>query len=199
MKLILTDCDGVLLNWQYAFDCWMEEKGYVKIRKHNWHYYISEQYGLPKDKSAELVRQFLESAAVGFLPAQRDAVQYVRQIHKEFGYKFTVISSISKDKYAQRLRIQNLNKLFGEEVFHDFILLDTGEDKTEALSKFKDSQNFWVEDKTENAIVGHSLGLRSILMEHGYNMHEELPFPIVENWNDIYNIIKDIYNIQEDE
>ena len=27
-KLILVDCDGVLLDWQYSFLKWMKERGY---------------------------------------------------------------------------------------------------------------------------------------------------------------------------
>ena len=190
MKYILTDCDGVLLNWQYAFDCWVEERGYKKVIKHNWHYYINDQYGITREEAMRLVRQFQESACVGFIPAQRDAVYFVQKIAKQFNYKFIVISSLSKNKYAQKLRIQNLEKLFGDNIFEDYILLDTGQDKTEALTEFKDTKYHWIEDKTENALIGHSLGLRSILMEHGYNMHENVDFPIVKNWQEIYDIIQ---------
>ena len=54
-KVILTDCDGVLLNWQYAFDCWMEEKGYEKTIKHNRHYHVTDQYNLTILESKKLV------------------------------------------------------------------------------------------------------------------------------------------------
>ena len=30
-KLILTDADGVLLDWEYAFNIWMTEKGYTLV------------------------------------------------------------------------------------------------------------------------------------------------------------------------
>ena len=30
--IILTDCDGVLLDWEHAFDQWMAENGYgIKV------------------------------------------------------------------------------------------------------------------------------------------------------------------------
>ena len=29
-KIILTDCDGVSLDWEYAFDVWMREHGFNK-------------------------------------------------------------------------------------------------------------------------------------------------------------------------
>jgi FMN phosphatase YigB (HAD superfamily) len=31
MKKILTDCDGVLLDWETAFHDWMVNKGYSKV------------------------------------------------------------------------------------------------------------------------------------------------------------------------
>ena len=30
-KIILTDADGVLLDWEYAFDVWMQQHGFNKI------------------------------------------------------------------------------------------------------------------------------------------------------------------------
>jgi FMN phosphatase YigB (HAD superfamily) len=35
-KLILTDVDGVLLNWEYAFNIWMKRHGYTP--KEDWQY-----------------------------------------------------------------------------------------------------------------------------------------------------------------
>ena len=30
-KVILTDADGVILNWEYAFCCYLEQRGYTQI------------------------------------------------------------------------------------------------------------------------------------------------------------------------
>ena len=43
-KIILTDIDGVVLNWAYAFHVWMSEQGQVIKKEHC--YDISETYGL---------------------------------------------------------------------------------------------------------------------------------------------------------
>jgi hypothetical protein len=68
--------------------------------------------------------------------------------------------------------------------------LETGADKNEALEPYRDSGCWWVEDKPENAEVGHELGLKSILMEHGHNMsHANEQIPVVKNWREIYEII----------
>ena len=45
-KVIVTDCDGVLLNWEYAFDIWMNEKGHYKKEDSEFMYSIGERYGI---------------------------------------------------------------------------------------------------------------------------------------------------------
>jgi hypothetical protein len=83
----------------------------------------------------------------------------------------------------------NLEKLFGDTVFEEIVCLDTGADKDEALEKYRGSELIWVEDKVENAEVGKSLGLKSLIMEHGHNMDYMGDIPIVKNWREIYEII----------
>jgi hypothetical protein len=186
-KVILTDVDGVLLNWGYAFDIWMRDKGVGPVNPTE--YAIDKMYDIPREEGKLLVRLFNESASIGFLPPLRDAVQYVRKLHEEHGYVFHVITSLSNNHNAQTLRTMNLKKLFGETVFERFIYLDTGADKDEALAEYKDSGYIWIEDKVENAIVGDKMGLESLVMEHGYNM-DDPNFPLMKNWKDIYEYLE---------
>ncbi len=184
-KLILTDCDGVLLNWEFAFECWMETHGYKVVDTSA--YNIGQRYGI--DNSKKLVRQFNESAAIGFLPPHRYAMHYVKKLHEEHGYVFRVITSLSLDPYAKTLREKNLIKLFGS-AMESVICLDTGADKDEALEPYRGSGLYWIEDKIENAVVGSNLGLNSILMEHEHNMHYiDNLIPLVKNWKEIYDKI----------
>jgi len=185
-KVILTDADGVLLNWGYAFDVWMTEKGYTAENK--LEYNVGTIYGITKEESRKLVREFNESAHMGFVPPLRDAIQYVRKLHEEHGYVFHLITSMSKDENAQKLRTMNIKKLFGETAFTKFIYLDTGADKDEVLAKYEGTDYTWVEDKVENAIAGAKVGLDSIVMEHGYNMHDE-NFPLMKGWKDVYEYL----------
>ena len=60
-NVILTDCDGVLVDWLYAFDMWMGRKGFKKI--HEEVYDLHECYGIEKNECKKLVRFFNESAA----------------------------------------------------------------------------------------------------------------------------------------
>lgn len=58
-KYIFTDVDGVLLNWEYAFNEWMEFQGHSPVDGHKDHYNIAKQYSLPsKNVGHTLIRQF---------------------------------------------------------------------------------------------------------------------------------------------
>jgi hypothetical protein len=188
-RIILADCDGVILDWEWAFSVWMQERGYTLTADNKKSYHLHHHYNELEEKDAKkVVRTFNESAAIGFLPALRDATFYIKRLHEEHGYQFRVITSVSLDKNAQRLREMNLRKIFGNAI-ESVICLDTGADKDEALAPYKDSGLYWIEDKPQNADVGHKLGLKSILVEHGHNMHHTCSYPVVKNWREIYEII----------
>jgi len=189
-RLILVDSDGVLLDWEYAFNIWMQEHGFEEVPGSKLSYEMSERYGIPKDQVRRLIRLFNESAAIGFLPALRDAMYYVKRLHEEHGYRFHCITSLSTDPNAVRLREMNLAKLFGKTAFERVLCLPTGADKNEALEEYRDTGCWWIEDKPENAEAGHAVGLRSLVVEHGHNMHYyHEHITLVKNWRDVYRIV----------
>jgi len=189
-KLILTDADGVLLDWEWAFNVWMQEHGFEEVPGSKLNYDMSVRYGIPKEQVKKLIRIFNESAAIGFLPALRDAMYYVKRLHEEHGFRFHCITSLSLDPNAQKLREMNLNKLFGTSAFERIVCLDTGADKDGALQEYAGTGCYWLEDKIENAEAGHRAGLRSLLVEHGHNMHHyHEGITTVKNWKEIYQLI----------
>lgn len=188
-KIILTDVDGVLLDWEWAFSVWMQERGYTLTAGHKKTYALHHHYNDLTESEAKLsIKRFNESAAIGFLPALRDSMFYVKRLYEEHGYRFRCITSLSLDENSAKLREMNLHKLFGDAI-ENVICLDTGADKDEALAPYKNSGMWWIEDKPENAEVGYKLGLKSILVEHGHNMHHRPDYPVVKNWKEIYEII----------
>ena len=52
-KVILIDCDGVLLNWEYAFTVWMERHGYEPVPENAMSYDVGERYGLTKNEKIQ--------------------------------------------------------------------------------------------------------------------------------------------------
>ena len=186
-KAILTDCDGVLFDWEYAFGQWMKRHGYKLY--HPDSYNVAERYDLGFADKKRLVRMFNESAAIRKIPPLRDAIKYVRKLHQEHGFIFHAITSLSNDQYAQHLRTKNLIETFGPSVFEKYVYLDTGADKDEALAEYKGTGCYCVEDKMENADVGAELGLESILVAHTHNIEYDGVATRVQNWKEIYDIV----------
>jgi hypothetical protein len=189
-RLILTDCDGVCLDWEWAFNVWMQEHGFEEIAGSKLQYDMSLRYGVSKDQIRKLIKVFNESAAIGFLPAQRDAVYYIKRLHEEHGFRFHAITSLSLDPNAQKLREMNIHKLFGPTAFERIVCLDTGAHKDEALEEYEGSGCWWIEDKPENAETGYRAGLKCLLLEHGHNMtHYHPDIRLVKNWREIFEIV----------
>lgn len=187
--IILTDVDGCLLNWAQSYHWWMHRKGFRPVV--STAYEMDIHYGIPRSESKELCKTFCESAAVGFLPPLRDAVKYVRKLHEEKGAVFHCITSMSDDPWAIKLREQNLDRLFGEGVFERVVCLGCGDDKDEALERYRDSDFMWVEDKPENAELGAEMGLNSFLLNHTYNEKYDLNKNVtrVNNWRELYDYV----------
>lgn len=186
-KVILTDCDGVLLDWEYAFGQWMQRHGYNIVAPDN--YKMDVKYGLSREEGNKLCRMFNESATIRKLPPLRDAIKYVKKLHQEHGFIFHAITSLSTDQYACHLRTKNLRELFGDTAFEKYVYLDTGADKDEALDKYRDTECWWVEDKPENADVGLKAGLKSILIDHTHNKNYNGDAIRVHKWKEIYELV----------
>jgi FMN phosphatase YigB (HAD superfamily) len=186
-KVILTDCDGVLFDWEYAFGRWMNKHGYQVVSHGN--YKMDVKYGISKAEATKLCRMFNESAWIRKLPPLRDAIKYIKKLHEDHGYVFHAITSLSDDYYAQHLRTKNLIEMFGPTVFEKYVYLDTGADKDEVLKVYEGSRCYWIEDKPENVDTGINFGLDGILVNHEHNKNYNGKAKCVSNWKEIYNII----------
>jgi hypothetical protein len=188
MKNILTDCDGVLLDWQIAFHEWMKAKGHVKSGSSA--YDIDLMYpDLGKQEAQNQIKTFNESAWMCCLPTFKDADQGIAKLFNH-DYRFTVITSLSTDPYAKKIRWMNLDNNFGEDAFDDLVCLKTGGAKDEALEPYRNSGLYWIEDKWENAVLGADLGLRPIIITHEHNrLNYDPRVTRVNNWREICDLI----------
>ena len=188
-KVILTDIDGVVLDWETAFYEWMKSKGFDT--KNEGIYNMEDVFEMRQDKVKALIREFNNSSWMYCLKPLRDARSGVAKL-VEAGYEFYAITSLSLDPNTKVLRQKNLDNVFGEEVFTKLVCLDTGADKDDALKGFKDTGLYWLEDKTTNANLGARLGLKSILITHEHNSDNSKLESSVQragNWAEIVDIV----------
>jgi len=184
--VIVTDCDGVLLDWEFAFDVWIAEKGYKRLPGTEEIFWAGSRYGIHNDDVLKLIMEFNESACIGFLPPLRDSIQYIKLLAQQ-GYQFDVVSSLHIDRYAQMLRINNLTHLFGDvfrKINAHLSILGSKEDFLR--EHYGDSGCWWIEDRMDHADAGAKIGMRSMLMDHPYNQKYDGPAARVYSWKDIY-------------
>ena len=196
-KIILTDADGVLVNWNDGFDKFMSSKGFTRIPNTDKDYAISARYGVSNHQGMEFVKEFNESRKIADLEAFADSVEYVIKLANR-GFRFIVVTSLSDHPDAHEYRTTNLHNLFGD-VFDEINCITMGANKAEILTRWIDSEYFWIEDHMRQAEAGHEAGLKPILISHPYNDHYQNDlFPKVSfksPWEDIYKMVCDEYKI----
>ena len=188
-RIILTDVDGVLLEWENHFTKWMISRGY-KLKDN----FVSE-YNMQKrfeDHNLNIkteIREFNKSAWMGTQPPMPESQTWVKLLHAE-GWTFIPITSQTSDKPAQELRKRRLGELFGEQVFSNYHILGTGADKDSALAEFHNTGLYWVEDKPKNALAGLNYGLKVLLYDRPYNRDFNHPdITRVNNWKQIHEML----------
>ena len=194
-KIILTDCDGVLVDWLYSFGRWMkEEHGISGVSPDE--YDLGKAMGMSAPEAKKYVETFNLSSAIGYMKPERDAIKYVRKLHEDHGYVFHCITSMNTNESAYKARKYNLDQLFGPTAFESLVSLPCGADKDDALLKYKDSGCWWIEDKPENVITGSNMGLNCIMIEHPFNRDREDAKSVsktAKNWKEIYKYITEGY------
>ena len=196
-KIILTDADGVLVDWNSGFEKFMIKKGFPKVPNTDTDYNISIRHGISGHQAHEFVREYNESSYIADLLPFADSVEYVTRLARE-GFKFVVVTSISDHRDAHVYRSWNVKGICGD-VFEEINCITMGASKYNILSRWSDTGYFWIEDHMRQAEAGHENGLKTILINHPYNTHYTTDlFPKVSYetpWAEIYNIIKKEYNL----
>ena len=199
-RIILTDVDGVLLEWERHFTKWMLQRTLFDERGARYHphrllpdkqntYEMAERFGVTKEQIRKEIREFNRSAWMGTQRPMLESQTWVKLLAAE-GWTFIPITSQTSDIPAQQLRKKRMGELFGAHIFTNYHILGTGADKDGALAEFHDTGLYWVEDKPHNALAGLKYGLKPILIDHPYNRDFEHPdITRVNNWQDIHKIV----------
>lgn len=187
-KIILTDVDGVLLDWETAFEEYAEARGYAFNENKRIVYGMGEQLGITSAEAFELISGFNHSEEFGRIKPYRDSVEYVKRFNDE-GWKFIAITTAGEHPDTWPLRQKNLDAVFGTVAIDELYVLPLAGDKGVELIKYADSGLFWIEDKPSNAELGFKYGLKPLLMDNFHNSEYSGSVQRVQSWQEIYKII----------
>ena len=180
-KIILTDIDGVCLDWSDLFDKYLQKYYPNKSIEDPTEY---ESYKDLKD----IMKEFNNSAWVGFMDPLRDAKYVLNKLSSE-GWEVHGCTAMGHDPYAIALRKQNLEMHFPN-VFKRLDTVGFDVPKADWLAQYRGHKCVWVEDKWGNAIAGATIGHKTFLMRHEYNASSDhSKVTKVDNWQQIYYYI----------
>lgn len=188
MKIILTDCDGVLFDFNTPFYKYVEARGHKVVNRSS--YNLARAFGISEDEALDLCRAFSIPKNMSNLPWRDGAVEMLQTLHRR-GFVFHFITSIDDSNRAAR--ISQIRRVLPADGILDITCLGLCEPKYDYLEDvYTDTNLLWLEDAVSNYEDGLALGLDSYLIDQPYNRHFE-----VEPGNKrLYNL-KDIIEIAE--
>jgi hypothetical protein len=189
-KILLTDCDGVLLDWETKFRIFVGRLGYQLKDHASKTYSVSDQYGITPEAGSALIAKFNASSDFETLPPFKDSVEYIARLKNE-GWKIIVITTAGTHPWTYGLRKSNLDRVFGQNAIDELYVLPLHGDKGTTLINYKDSGLYWIEDKPSNAELGFKYGLHPLLMTNNHNESYADNVTRVNSWQEIYKILND--------
>lgn len=185
-KILLTDVDGVLLNWQNNFVKFMSSHGHEpKFIDESTD--VLEWWDIAYYKALEFGKAFQEDEAFSYCEPWPHAVENVLKL-VDGGFRVIAVTAVDATPNSKKYRVENLRREFGN-IFEEIFLVGFGGDKRPYLQNF--SNGFWVEDSFNNAKIGMECGHHAFLMDAVKNRdknHEKIQR--VKDWNEIYDEIQ---------
>ena len=190
MTIILCDVDGCVLDWSKDFEKWATiTKGYSPEKSLQDEYRIEDWLGISLAEAHSLMQEFSVSQKdFESLDCYPDAKLVIDRLHQE-GYRFVFVTAVSNDDITYTKRMANLTKHFGN-TFQELHHVGIGAPKLETLKTFEPT--IWIEDSIKHAIEGREANHTPILINRRHNRNQVAPEFItrVDDWNDIYRLIK---------
>ena len=164
-KTLLTDCDGVLLNWlsgipDFLADLGMDS-GHLKARLEGNQFVPIEEIFMSENMEDALARmsEYQKSEYLKKLPVMEPGCELpISRLSEE--YDIVVVTSFSEDKSAHKNREDNLKLHYGDAI-SDLICLPFSANKTEALRELATSTNakIWIDDQIKHVHHGINAGI----------------------------------------
>ena len=150
-------------------------------------YEFTKMMGWPQEMKGQFFSDRLEYI-MDNAEIKEGAKDVINKLHDE-GNKIIIIS-FRKGKYIKDPYNLTKNWLERNGVHYDKIYVDTGSKVDECLSEKVD---LFIDDKESHCEDVSSANINVLLFTNAYN-HEEKRFDRVDNWNQVYEYIKEKYN-----
>lgn len=184
-KVLLTDVDGVILDWVKSFGQFAQSKGYKLLMETPSTWEMNEWIGTNSNTIKKLISEFNSSDLFESIPVFEDAKSILPKLAKK--YDLVAVTCCSKDPKTVSRRTKNLQKIGVN--FKAIHCLDFTESKLDVLRAY--SPTIWIEDRVEGAETGFEAGHQSFLRNTTYNKDYFHPkITRINNWLDVLNSCK---------
>ena len=184
MSLILTDIDGVVLQWESAYENYMKSIGLDPLHfKDRIHKIDPKTLGITfTEESRRFVEQFQSDPIYGNLPPFEDALRGIHRLHSE-GWTFIGITCCGTNETIVRLRHENIEKYFPN-IFTKIHTLEVYDSKENCLKQYEPA--VWVDDIPRHVLSGINCNHETYWLKRYPDFgHFDPRCSIVSNWDEI--------------
>ena len=184
-KEIILDVDGVLLDYEKAFEDYFDLTPISDTYRN-----FTDRFGIDDNQILKMVNHFSLEKEFSMLEPFDGAIESLNSF-KDKGYRISIISSCGDDPYVHELRKTNLLNVFGD-IFDKITLIGMRLCKAEFLKEYKNTKSIWIDDTFQHYKSGVKLGLDSIWRTTEYNKLDQKDFPkenIICDWKEISSYI----------
>ena len=181
-KHILTDCDGVLLDWSGGFRPWLEDRigppsgSPPPLHPNHADKWVLTHYPVGAERVEDFIQEFQRSSSFGRLNPYPDAVRYVPALARS-GIRLTLVSSPGACPETLERRVENLRRCFGD-IFDPFSHLPAQSSKMGALRRH--CPTLWIDDHVPHVLEGLSAGHLGVHMDRVGENHPDVPARVSE-------------------
>jgi uncharacterized HAD superfamily protein len=150
-------------------------------------YEFGKMMGWPEGMKGQFFKDRLEYI-MSHAQIKENAKEVINKLHDE-GCKIVIIS-FRKDKYLTDPYKLTTDWLKENDIHYDKVFVNTGTKTDECI---ENEVKLFIDDKESHCEDVSSAGIDVLLFTNAYN-HEESRFDRVDNWNQVYEYIKEKYN-----
>jgi FMN phosphatase YigB (HAD superfamily) len=192
--VIITDVDGVLLDFLMAFAIYLEEENYCinhikPLINTNKYMTFEDMINVDCERKIEEIKnKFFQSDRISKFPVfQNESIEHLKTLNKYFD--IICVTCIGRGNEIHNHRLQNLKEIYGD-IFLSVHCINFGESKEDTLRYLRNRHNVvsYIDDNLKHIQESLNVGIKPILFQRGYagKIKNDL-YDVYDCWNDMYN------------